>query len=64
MEWRDIQAKSKEELEALLSESRAKLVDLRFKAATGALKQVHEIAKTRKIISRTLTQLSTMYDKR
>lgn len=64
MDWRDIQTKSALELEGLLAEMRSKLVDLRFKAATGALKQVHEIAATRKTISRILTQLKTLYDKR
>ena len=64
MEWRDIQAKSAEELVALLPAMRAKLVDLRFRAATGALKQVHEIRATRITISRILTQINMVYGKR
>ncbi len=63
MEWRDIQAKSEGELEELLSEMRSKLVDVRFKAATGALKQVHEIEKNRKLIARILTRLHQLNSK-
>ncbi|OGY92047.1 MAG: 50S ribosomal protein L29, partial [Candidatus Komeilibacteria bacterium RIFCSPLOWO2_02_FULL_48_11] len=33
-------------------------VDLRFKAATGALKQVHQIKKLRRAITRLITRLA------
>ena len=60
MKWREIEQKSEEDLQKILKESKAELVDLRFKAATGALKQVHKIKQARKKIARIITKLSTI----
>lgn len=58
MKWNDIKTQSAEELQKTLESGRAELVDLRFKASSGALKQVHLIAKLRKNMARVLTKLN------
>lgn len=58
MKWEEIAGKSKEELEALLREARAKMVDLRFRIVSGSLKQVHEVARARKMAARIMTRLA------
>ncbi len=58
MKWEEIKIKNKAELEQALAAIRSHLVDLRFKAATGALKQVHEIKKARRTAARLMTKLS------
>ncbi len=63
MNWNDIKSSNEVSLNKALSETRAKLVELRFKVATGALKQVHEIKKTKKIVSRILTRLNSLRSK-
>ncbi|MEK7125666.1 MAG: 50S ribosomal protein L29 [Patescibacteria group bacterium] len=58
MKWNDIKTQSAEDLQKTLETGRAELVDLRFKASSGALKQVHLIAKVRKNMARVLTKLN------
>ena len=60
MRWADIKLKTEAELEEALSEARAQLVDFRFRAATGALKQVHEVKVRRRRIGRLLTRLAQL----
>jgi len=50
--------KNEVELKKLLIESRDKLRDLRFKDASKQLKNVREIRKVKRIISRVLTLLN------
>ncbi len=59
MKWSEIQSMSREAAEKALQEQRAQLVDARFKASAGALKQVHTINVMRKTIARLLTKLAT-----
>lgn len=63
MKWNDIKNQSSEELHKAWEQGRAELVDLRFKAASGALKQVHLIAKLRKNMARVLTKLNQIKNK-
>jgi len=58
MKWEDIKIKNEEEIKQALVDSRAQLVDLRFKVSTGGLKQVHQIKKMRRSITRLITRLS------
>ena len=58
MKWEEIKIKNEDELKQALSTVRSHLVDLRFKAATGALKQVGEIKKARRTVARLMTKLS------
>ena len=58
MKWEDIKIKTEDEARQALDETRSQLVDLRFKAATGALKQVHQIKKLRRAITRLITRLA------
>lgn len=53
----DLKEKSDKELEMLLAEKRELLSKLKFKAATGSLKNVREIRAVRKNIARILTAL-------
>ncbi|MBI4450136.1 50S ribosomal protein L29 [Candidatus Uhrbacteria bacterium] len=55
MDIKDLRTKSDPELHALLLEQRTHLEDLRFRASTRELKNVHEIAQTRRLIARILT---------
>ncbi|MEE3928330.1 50S ribosomal protein L29 [Mycoplasmopsis ciconiae] len=58
MLYRDIKAKSKEELVKLANDLKAELWTLRFKNATGSLDQTHKINLLRKDIARVLTALN------
>lgn len=58
MKWEDIKIKSEDELKQALVDSRSQLVDLRFKVSTGGLKQVHQIKKMRRAITRLITRLA------
>lgn len=60
MKWTEIKDKTAAELEELLTASRAEMVNLRFRAGSGALQQVHQIAKSRKTIARLLTKLNQL----
>jgi ribosomal protein L29 len=58
MEYKELKKKSKTDLKKLLTETREKLRDLRFKDANKQLKNVREIRQNRQIISRILTLLN------
>ncbi len=57
MKWADINNMSKEELDENLARLRSELVNLRFKAHSGTLNQVHQIRASRKDIARIQTKL-------
>ncbi|MDP3771674.1 MAG: 50S ribosomal protein L29 [bacterium] len=57
MDIQEMRTKSEPELRELLREQRTHLEDLRFRASARELKNVHEIAQTRRLIARMLTVL-------
>ncbi len=57
MKITEIRKKSKSELDKLLQESKNKIRALRFDLASGKVKNVREIRKTKKDIARILTIL-------
>ena len=57
MKFKDLQNKTKEDLQKLLQEERDKLRDLRFKDSNKQLKNVKEIKATRSTIAQILTKL-------
>ncbi len=59
MDYKELKNKKESELHRILSESREKLRDLRFKDASGQLKNVREIRAVRKVIANILTLLNS-----
>ncbi len=57
MKIKELRQKSKNELEKVLRDNREKLRELRFNLATGKIKNVSQIRKIKKEISRILTIL-------
>jgi len=57
MKFKDLQNKTKEDLQKILQEERDKLRDLRFKDSNKQLKNVKEIKVTRTDIAQILTKL-------
>jgi len=57
MKIREIQRKSKKELQDILTTSRDKLRELRFNLASGKVKNIKEIHQIRRDIARILTIL-------
>lgn len=57
MDFTEIKNKNAAELKELILEWRAKMRDLKFKAAAGGLKKVGSIAVLRRDIARALTVL-------
>ena len=57
MKFKDLQNKTKEDLQKILQEERDKLIDLRFKDSNKQLKNVKEIKATRIDIAQILTKL-------
>ena len=57
MKIRELQQKTKSELEKLLEDNQEKLRELRFDLASGKIKNVREIRKIKKNIARILTLL-------
>jgi len=57
MKIAELQQKTKEELERILADNRRKMRELRFKLATGKVKNIKIIHQTRKDIARILTIL-------
>ena len=53
----DIKQQSAEELKRLLHEQRAQLIEFRFQAHAGALKQVHRIREARTTVARIMKRL-------
>ncbi len=58
MKAKELRKKSKADLEKLLTKTQDDLRLLRFKKAGGELKNVRELAKTRRLIARILTILN------
>ena len=58
MQIKEFEGKTKEDLEKMLSEARAKLRDLRYKIASHQLKQVHLVDQTKKQIARIRTAMN------
>ena len=57
MKTKELQQKSKSELQKILSDNREKLRQLRFDLAAGKVKNVREVRKIKKDIARILTLL-------
>lgn len=57
MKPKELREKTKEELENLLKEKKARLMKLRFELKEGKLKNVAEIKETKRDIARILTIL-------
>jgi len=57
MKTKELQQKSKSELQKILSDDREKLRQLRFDLAAGKVKNVREVRKIKKDIARILTIL-------
>ncbi|MBX4211307.1 MAG: 50S ribosomal protein L29 [Candidatus Yanofskybacteria bacterium] len=57
MKFKDLENKSQEELTALVSELRAKLLEFKFDLAEKKLKNVKQLGQTKKDIARILTRL-------
>jgi large subunit ribosomal protein L29 len=57
MEMKELKDKSSKELNALLDEQREQLRTLRFRDASGQLKQVRDIRQVRRDIARILTEV-------
>ncbi len=60
MDWNDIKNMSEEEIREALDSLKAEIVDLRFKAHSGALKQVHKINIARKNIAMVMTKMKSI----
>ncbi|ENY68786.1 50S ribosomal protein L29 [Mycoplasmopsis bovigenitalium] len=60
MLYKDIKAKSADELKKLVNDLKAELLTLRFKNATGQLDHSHKIQAVKKDIAKCLTALSQM----
>ncbi len=58
MEFKELKNKTEKELKQILSESRDKLRDLRFKDANKQLKNVREIRVIKKTIAKILTLIN------
>ena len=58
MEFKELKKKTGKELNQILSESREKLRDLRFKDANKQLKNIREIRLIRKTIAQVLTLIN------
>jgi len=59
MEFKELKNKTEKDLHRILSESRDKLRDLRFKDANKQLKNVREIRILRETIARAMTILNS-----
>ncbi|MFH1233098.1 MAG: 50S ribosomal protein L29 [Patescibacteria group bacterium] len=60
MEFKELIKKTNKELQKLLSESREKLRELRFKDGNKQLKNVREIRCVRKLIAQVLTLINRL----
>lgn len=60
MQYSELEKKSKDELENLITEFKAELFLLRFKNKTGQLDQTHKIKSIRKDIAKVLTALKQL----
>ena len=58
MQIKEFQGKSKEDLDKMLVEARAKLRELKFKLASNQLKQVRQVRETKQLIAKIKTALN------
>ncbi|MEA3344302.1 MAG: 50S ribosomal protein L29 [Patescibacteria group bacterium] len=58
MKAKELKQKSKNELEKLLKENRAKLQEFNFDLAAGKMKKVRNVRKIKKDIARILTSIN------
>jgi large subunit ribosomal protein L29 len=58
MKTEELKDKNEQELKILLEEKKKKIEEMRFKAASGGLKNVKEIKENKKDIARILTALN------
>jgi len=63
MEYKELTKKKESELHSLLSETREKLRELRFKDASKQLKNVREIREVKKTIARILMLMQPLKKK-
>ena len=61
MKISELRNKNKEELIAILEESRQKLAGLRFDLAAGKIKSIKQLRELKKEIARTLTLLKSNF---
>jgi len=59
MKSEELKQKSKDELQKLLKEKRAKLQEFNFDLAAGKVKKVREVRKIKKDIARMLTAINS-----
>jgi len=59
MKIKELKTKSDKELETMLTDSRLKLKDLRFKDASRQLKDVREIRETKQLVARVMTLINS-----
>ncbi|MGZ9800553.1 50S ribosomal protein L29 [Mycoplasma sp. AC1221] len=62
MLFKDLQKKSKQELQELVLKLKAELFTLRYRNVTGDLKETHKIKVLRTDIAKTLTALNQKKD--
>ena len=60
MKWEEIKEKTKDELAVDLEGLRAKLMEEKFRVATAASRQVHQVKPLRRAIARLLTRLKQL----
>ncbi|MCS4536890.1 MULTISPECIES: 50S ribosomal protein L29 [unclassified Mycoplasma] len=60
MVFKDLKAKSVEELQKLVNDLKAELLTLRFKNRTGQLDQSHKINAVKKDIAKALTAIAQL----
>ena len=58
MQIKEFQGKTKEDLDKMLVEARAKLRELKFKLASNQLKQVRQVRETKQLIAKIKTALN------
>ncbi len=58
MQIKEFKGKTKEDLDKMLVEARAKLRELKFKLASNQLKQVRQVRETKQLIAKIKTALN------
>jgi large subunit ribosomal protein L29 len=64
MKASELRTKTKDELIAVLQNSKKELMNLRFKKATGAFSQVNKISELKKLVARVYTLLNDQKSER
>ena len=63
MKFKELQHKTKDELQTMLNEARVKLGQFTFQLQGKTLKDVSELSKTKKAIARIMTMLNHEHEK-